>query len=305
MGGKKRREARMSSSAPMYVYATENVASYYKEIGVENKKVLTICGSGDQVLNAFYFKAKEVIGFDLNKKAEFITRLKISSILQLNYNQFLKLFGESRPNIGFSYQLYKIVRGSLDSRTRLFFDRLYKKFNYNGLNLVRSTNFRQRDVFGHGAIKKMNIYLKNEKNYNKMKSILKEKKFIFIQGDVKGIQRHSKLRKSKFDVINLSNTSGYITGALRRKGSENPIEEFHDSTLVGMKEILANKGKIIFYTYSNSMYPNLVAKGKPVITSPNKFKQEAGEGDFIISSKKVSGLTPRTFDKVVILEVCS
>jgi S-adenosylmethionine:diacylglycerol 3-amino-3-carboxypropyl transferase len=126
-----KREARMSESAPMYVYATENVSAYYKFLKLKNKEILTICGSGDQVLNALYFEAKEVFAFDLNKKAKFITTLKIAALSHLDYAEFLKFFGEDKPNIGFDYKIYKKFRNKLESQTRSFFDRLYKKFDYN------------------------------------------------------------------------------------------------------------------------------------------------------------------------------
>ncbi|MBI2046655.1 DUF3419 family protein, partial [Candidatus Pacearchaeota archaeon] len=239
------KEAKMSSNAPMYVYATENVAGYYKALGLKNKKVITVCGSGDQFLNALYFGAG-VIGFDLNKRSEFITRLKITAILELNYNEFLEFFGEHKPNVGFNFVLYKKIRISLDKSTRKFFDGLYKKFNYNGLKLIRSNNFRQRDDFGYGSIKRINIYLRNARNYDYMKSILKNKGFEFILEDATHLSRNRMLRGKRYDLINLSNVPTYVIGSLRKSGSEDPVEEVYNSIFLKLKKFLLKHGKILF-----------------------------------------------------------
>lgn len=264
--------------------------------------MLSVCGSGDQIINALYFGAEEVTGFDLNRKSKLIAKLKMEAVLYLRYQDFLKFFGEDKPNAGFSHQIYNKFKNKLDAHTKSFFDDLYKKFNYAGLKLFRSENFRQRDDFGHGAIKKINIYLKNEKNYEKIKDILGKKDFKFVQCGVKELQNNPKLISKKFEIINLSNIPGYITGSLRKGGSKNPIQEFYESILIGMRKLLSKDGKIIFYTYSNSVYPNKVARTKPTITSPNIFKKVVGEKEFTITSKKVSGLTKSTFDKLIILK---
>ena len=38
-------------AASMYIYATEMVRHYYRRVGLKGQRVLTVAGSGDQVLN--------------------------------------------------------------------------------------------------------------------------------------------------------------------------------------------------------------------------------------------------------------
>ena len=76
ISNKKIKEKPMSEQAPMYVYATETVSSYYKLLNLKDKTVLSVCGSGDQVLNAYFFGAKRVIGCDMNERSKYITLLK-------------------------------------------------------------------------------------------------------------------------------------------------------------------------------------------------------------------------------------
>ena len=54
--------------APIYLYGTEAIGSYYKPLKLKGKSVLTINGSGDQVLNAYYFGAKKNTASATHKK---------------------------------------------------------------------------------------------------------------------------------------------------------------------------------------------------------------------------------------------
>ena len=87
------KEKRMGSDAPVYIYATEMCSSYYHIVDVKRKRVLTVCGSGDQILNAYFFGAEVVVGFDLNANSERMLRLKVVAIKELAYKKFLKFFG--------------------------------------------------------------------------------------------------------------------------------------------------------------------------------------------------------------------
>lgn len=50
---------RSGNIAPLYLYGTEHISKYYSKLDLNNKKVLTIIGSGDQALNAFFYGAKK------------------------------------------------------------------------------------------------------------------------------------------------------------------------------------------------------------------------------------------------------
>lgn len=194
-----KREMEMSKEAPMYIYATEGVSSYYSILKINNKKILTVCGSGDQVLNAYFFGAKEVVGFDLNKRSEFITRIKIAAVKELSYEEFLKFFGENYTGASFDYSLYKKIRRNLDKKTIVFFDSLYKKHNFKGKKSVKSEYFRQREDV-RLDIKKINLYLRNEKNYLKLRHILKNIKFKFVGSYLWGINEY-KVKGIHFEIL--------------------------------------------------------------------------------------------------------
>lgn len=295
------KEEKMSSEAPMYIYASEMVGPYYSKLNLSNKKVLSICGSGDQILNSYFLGAKRVLGFDLNKRSEFITRLKIAAISTLNYLEFLKFFGSINVNVGFNYELYLKIRKNLDNKTKSFFDELYKKYSNDGLKLVKSSYFRQRGDF-FAQVKTMNLYLKNEQEYLKLRELLKEVKFEFIQCDIVKLYKNNKVKKESWDIINLSNVPNYLVSFLIRQNKKKPMEYFFKDILLNLRKILSVKGKIFFVSYSENLYPNRIAKEKPLATSKQTVRWLKNQKGFTLKLIRFKGIKKNTFDQIVVLE---
>ena len=74
-----------SEFSRIYSFATENIAGYIDYFDFDNKSLLTVGSSGDQVLNAFYNGARDITLFDINEYAKYYVYLKISAILSLSY----------------------------------------------------------------------------------------------------------------------------------------------------------------------------------------------------------------------------
>ncbi len=295
-----KREIEMSEEAPMYIYATEGVSSYYSILKINNKKILTICGSGDQVLNAYFFGAKEVVGFDLNKRSEFITRIKIAAIKELNYKEFLKFFGKNYTSASLDYGLYRKIQKNLDKKTIAFFNSLYKKCNFKGKKLVKSEYFRQREDV-RLDIKKINLYLKNERTYLKLRHILKNIKFKFVQGNVKDIYTNKRLINEKFNILNLSNVPNYFTVKFERENARDPIMTFFREILLNLRKKLSPKGIIFYYAYSAQIYPNRVAKKMPLLSKNLSTKRIAKQKEFKVTIKRFETYKG-FFDKIIILK---
>ena len=291
------KEAEMTRFAPMYIYATEMVGSYYTKIGVQNKRVLTIAGSGDQVLNAYTLGAREVVGFDVNIRSFFMTQLKIVAVQTLTLKEFLVFFGEKKPNTGFSYKIYQKVRSSLERKSRLFFDRVYKKFHNNGLKMVQSEYFRQRHMFTRVTPMEINAYLRNERMYRKLRDIFSSSDtFEFIQADLRDIWRYPKFRSAPFDVINLSNAPNYVFSL-----NEMPVvvENFLD-LLEKFRRIVTKKGVIFFYTYAFENYLTTERELPPLSRREAIARISRTEG-FRLSSVRLKGYI-HGMDKVVVLK---
>lgn len=283
----------MTEKSPMYIYATEMVSSYYSRVGLGGKRVLSIVGSGDQIINAYFFGAKEVIGFDINKHAFFVLNLKISAINKLNYHEFLEFFGNNLSDGCLSFNLYIRLRNSLSLKTRNFFDKIYKDFNNNGKNLIKSEYFRQRHMIKSSA-HDINAYLKDEKEYLKCKIIMQSKKINFLQLDVNDIDtEENKMLKGKFDIINLSNVLNYLTG---NTAEDNLSEVLAEVTKKVSKKISKN-GLFFYYSYSPSTY-NYESKKIPPASRKSIINSIKKINNFKILIRRFKGVNTETFDKI-------
>lgn len=172
----------------IYTFTTENVADSIKHFDLENKRLFTVGSSFDQVLNGYYFGARDITLFDINPNAKYYAYLKIASILYLSYNEFLDFFflhgikDYYNKNM-FSKDIFLKVKDTLrllDYESFLFFDEL---FNLYDSKTIREYLFDD-DERRPKVIKEFNIYLKNEENYNYLKSIIKGISFNFICGNI-------------------------------------------------------------------------------------------------------------------------
>lgn len=261
--------------APMYLYGTEMISKYYPKVGLKNKKVLTISGSGDQVINAYFFGAREVVGFDLNKLSAYIINLKFAAIKRLNYLEFLRFFGTGKNDAGLSYELYLKMIPELDKDTKRFFDAVYIRYKYDGKKMARSVLFHSRK-FNVASLMEINVYLKNEHNYKKTKILINKVKFKFVRSNVLNLM--SVLRE-KFDVINLSNVPNFVT-AFSFRNKKDPVNKFYKFVILKLKNLLFQDGKLFFYLYANSNYPNKWARKIPPLNLPDELKKLKHHKDF-------------------------
>ena len=190
----------------MYSFTTENISDYMKYFDFNNKSLLTVGSSGDQVLNTFYEGARDITLFDINPFAKYYVYLKIAGILTLTYEQFKLFFCKyyetpfSKNKLMFNKRIFdnkiKDTLRLFDYESYLFFDELFSL--YDG-EIIRSRLFDD-DEDRIAVIKGFNNYLKDEDSYNKMKSIIKKICFNYINGDI-----FTDEINGKFDNIFLSN----------------------------------------------------------------------------------------------------
>ena len=195
----------ISEFSKIYPFTTENIAGYIDYFDFDDKSLLTVGSSGDQILNAFYNGARDITLFDINEYAKFYVYLKIAAILSLSYKEFKAFFFRHgltpfvRNHHMFSPELYEKVKDNLrllDYESFLFFDELF--------SLYEPTKIRERmfddDEDRNVVIKGMNKYLKDEESYNKLQAIIRKISFRYINGNI-----FEEDVNGKFDNIFLSN----------------------------------------------------------------------------------------------------
>ena len=292
---------RIGFEAPMYLYGTEMISGYYSRIGLKNKKVLTVAGSGDPIINACFYGAKEVIGFDINTLSQFICDLKWQAVKTFSYNEFLDFFGSEKKQGSFNYNKYCMVRKKLGVKARQFFDALYEYFKFKGKK-IRNSVFLHKRSYTYAVIPplKVNSYLRNEKNYLKARKELNKAKLIFIRADITKIASKKELKGTKFDVINLSNVPNYFVNALNKQGTNDPVMKLFN-ILLELKTKLGKKGLIFFYRYSEQNYPNDVTKEIPLMARKKSLKRIKERKKFNYSEIKFAGIQ-KGLDRIIMLK---
>lgn len=112
--------------------------------------------------------------------------LGASQVTVFDINEKIKYFYELKKELILSLSRNQLVSKVLDNND----------FSYS------------EDIFSKNQLSKMNLYLQNDENYNKLRKIIESKKINFITGNVFDIG--NSLSDNKYDRIILSNVLQYI-----------------------------------------------------------------------------------------------
>ena len=204
-------EASMNGFEEIYPFTTENIAGYIDYFDLQDKSLLTVGSSGDQIINAALKGAKDVTLLDINPYAKYYYYLKTAGILELNltdfneffrYNDYPKVFKYNKKVFDkASYKKLKSTLKSLDNDSYLFWDELFDMYQPDHIRFSLFSN----DEYGTSVLGKSNLYLQSENTYDEAKTKLKELRPEFINEDI----FKSNLTKN-YDNIWLSNIACYL-----------------------------------------------------------------------------------------------
>ena len=198
----------------IYLMTTENIREFLQCYSLQDSSVLTVCGSGDQVLNAYLLGAKNVTCFDINPLAFYQVCLKKAAVQALTYDEFLNFFFPEFNSV-FDKDLFYKISDCLGDDACKFFKYIYSK--YNSSQILDKIYYDFIPTLEH--MKQMNAYLEKD-NFDLLRKILSDKDVSFIQSDVTLLPNI--LGKKKFDLIMLSNISESIDNIWRK----NTLNEF-------------------------------------------------------------------------------
>lgn len=192
---------------PIYPFTTENIAGYMKELSLKDKKVITVTGSSDHVLNAILQGATDITTFDINKKAELYLYLKLAAIKQLPYSTFCNTLLYDTKD---SFHPEIINRLVMPKEIRRFWLQELQKNENNGLALKKSSLFQQK-YFNPTSKKQCNLYL--EKNaYTILQERISAVKITFINKNLKDL-----ILSQNYDYLFLSNIADYLSQLFKKE----------------------------------------------------------------------------------------
>lgn len=197
----------------VYHCSNERLNAYFKDLNLKGSRIATVGSSGDQVLNAIFYGAKDITLIDANIFTRAYFEYKTSLIKNFNIHEFKKLLGSFAM---FNWKTYAKISHDISPRSRRFFDELMLNQDDHGHDydegyltdsLIRNNLFHtpcdQRDNLEE------NLFYNNEKDYLKLRDLLIKNDFNlkFINAELKEFP--SKL-KGEFDYIFLSNIFDYV-----------------------------------------------------------------------------------------------
>jgi len=128
-------QPKFSTTAKMYKTATENIADAFAHFDLKSKRVITVCGSGDQALSAAAAGAQHVTAFDVNLLSLNLLMLKHAAVKNLSTAAFRVFMTD------FNYATYTKLKTVLPLQAQLFWNKAYAAFGNNGLALAQSKLF--------------------------------------------------------------------------------------------------------------------------------------------------------------------
>lgn len=194
-----------SAYSACYVFSNENLSDYYPRFNMNNGSVLTVCGSGDQVLMAVLYGAKRVDCFDTNCLTYYNLILKMNAVMFLDYNDFCSLYNLSN-RVCDRKKIYKKFYNYLSPDVKYFWDYIFINGELSlGVKQFFPYFFKERDEELYKAMERIS-YL-SEDNFIKLKELLKVSEINFKKCDF--LEVFDKYTDT-YDFINLSNISTYI-----------------------------------------------------------------------------------------------
>lgn len=186
----------------IYLMTTENIKAFLQQYDLCDKDILTVAGSGDQMLNAYLMGARNVTCFDINPLAFYQVKLKKAAVCALSYQEFLEFFFHDYNKV-FDRNLFDKISKKLDDDTVDFFNSLFNKYDSN--QIINKIYYRFTPDLKQ--MQRMNSYLDLD-NYNKLSSILENKDVSFIHSNITELK--NKIMTNTYDMILFSNISDSI-----------------------------------------------------------------------------------------------
>lgn len=216
----------------IYPFTTENIAGYMKSLNLTNKKIITVTGSSDHIINAILKGSTDITTFDINPLTKYYMDLKLSAIKHLSYKEFLNfLLYDTRD----SFNINIINKLNMPKDSKDFWLNELEKNNNDGLLLKKCGLFNLKYFYPGDKIK-YNLYL-NEENYDIIKKKLEYVKIKFINSSIVDL-----IINEKYDYMFLSNISDYLNMF------------YENNELNNYKDLILNFSKNVKYIYFAYLY---------------------------------------------------
>lgn len=190
------------NSSAVYKISNERIQDYEKYLRKRNK-VLSVIGSGDQILNCILNGTKDIDAFDISVFPKYFLELKMAAIKALTIDEYIDFFYEVTNRDEVYEDMYYRIAIYLGNDICEFWDSLFNFFEWK--EIYNSTIFSSEPNIASNAINQ-NKFLQSEEEYNRLREELDNVKITYYEGDI--LELSSYLREG-YDLVYLSNIVYY------------------------------------------------------------------------------------------------
>ena len=216
----------------IYPFTTENISGYINEFDLDNKSLLTVGSSGDQVINAAMANCTDQTVIDICPYTKYYFYLKKAMIMSLSLKDFMDFFCyKDYPKFChdnkkvFDRDMFDEIKPLLrvlDYESYLFWDELFA--NYKGETVRKSLLSSDEDR--SFVLQGMNTYMRDEDSFNEAKVKIRSINPKFICEDIFSVNLNR-----KYDNIFLSNI-GLYCGIEKLHLLTQKLDEFLDDKMI-------------------------------------------------------------------------
>ncbi len=188
----------------IYMKTNERIQDYINYL-LNKRHILSVIGSGDQILNTAITSPQVIDCFDISVYPEYFINLKLAAIKTLSKEEYLDMFFESALTTKDEYYddlYFDKIRSELPKKYQDFWNSL---LNHTDWYEITNSSLFSSEVVTRDYAKKQNLYL-SDAVYNTLKDKIAKIKFNFYVGNILDIY---KAFNQKYDLIFLSNILAY------------------------------------------------------------------------------------------------
>ena len=183
----------------VYPFTNENLHQLFSQLDVKGKSVATAGSSGDQMLAAILFGAKNITLIDGNLYSKHFIDYKFAAIKNLPYQEFKQHFIDD--NNYFDFEIFKKISHDLDQDSLAFWGTIYSH--------TTDANEIKRRIANHNNQRPKTDFLYNEEVYPILQDLLAEKDYS-LDFQIAEFNDFPKVLTGTYDAILLSNIFQYV-----------------------------------------------------------------------------------------------
>lgn len=190
------------NTSAVYKKSNERIQDY-QDYFINKNKVLSVIGSGDQILNMILEGVKEIDSFDISIFPKYFLFLKFAAVQGLSREEYIDFFYDYNNRAEVYDDMYDRISEYLEPSIKEFWDALLGFFDWQ--EVYDSTLFSSEPCMVNDAILQ-NKFLQSDEDYLKLRSRLPYKKINTVECDIMtGATKFS----GPYDLIYLSNIIYY------------------------------------------------------------------------------------------------